>query len=147
MRYCQAWEPFNLPILAFLSLGLSSTLQHQAKSRLIESHVRSAPLMHCAGTGWFLSPAILHPLWWITSASHTELVTCWWLASQPFSTGSASHPTDSGSTCCVTTGWLWSWMGHGAGTSPQGYTLPDWTCLTAARAGHLNEMWKLNIKL
>lgn len=84
MRCCWAWAPFNLPTPASPSLRLSSTLQRRAKSQLIDSHVPSAPLTHCAG--WFLSPAIPHPLWWIVSASCTELVTCWWLPTQPFST-------------------------------------------------------------
>lgn len=71
---------FILPTPAFVSLGLSSALQHRAKSRLIASHVRSTPLTHRGWSGWFLSTAILHPLSSITSAGRTKSGICWWLA-------------------------------------------------------------------
>lgn len=53
---------FVLPTPASVLLGLSSTPQRRAKSRLVASHVRSTPLTYRGWTGWFLSTAILHPL-------------------------------------------------------------------------------------
>lgn len=143
VRCCWAWEPFNLPTPAFLVLGLSSTPQRRAKSQLIDSRVRSAPT-HRAGTVWLLSPAILNPLWWILSASCAELVTCWWLATQPLA--QAAHPIRQ--TVGAPAVSAWRWVGQSQHLNRvEHHTLTDWTCLTAARAGHLNDMWKPNTKL
>lgn len=148
MRCCRAREPFILPTPAFPLLGLSSTLQHRAKSWLIDSHVRSAP--------WRTAPAP-DGFWALPPHTHCDescqpLALSWWPAGgwQPSPSAQAAHPIRQTAGAPAVS--PWADIGAGWDTEPaphgrvQHHTLPDWTCLTAARAGHPNEMWKLNTK-